>query len=147
MTGPRGHWKQLPLLASIGVLGFWLANFAISRTLMAAEYRAALSIAYVPMLLEALLGGLILGVGISCALLRFFDRLPTRNPILKSLFLSSIALVVVTVLVEVPAKFLTPTIGCWRYFLVAGLFNVVRFSALGAAIGYAYSRLNRSGRS
>ena len=147
MIQSRGLWKQLPLLASVGALGFWLANFAISRTLIAAEYRAALSIAYVPMLLEALLGGLILGTCISYTLLRFFDRLPTENPIFKALFLSSIALVVVTVLVEVPAKLLTPTIGFWRCFLVAGLFNVVRFSVLGAAIGYAYSGLNRSGRS
>jgi hypothetical protein len=134
------------MLTAAGALGFWLANFAISRTPMAAEYRAALSIAYIPMLLEALLGGLILGACISYALLRFFDRLPTENPILKCLFLSSITLVAVTVLVEVPAKLLTPTIDHWRYFLFAGLFNVVRFSALGAALGYAYVKLGRGVR-
>ncbi len=39
-------------LALAGGLGFWVANFAISLTPIAAEYRAALSIAYFPMLLE-----------------------------------------------------------------------------------------------
>lgn len=146
MSQPTGLSKQLPLLTSAGAVGFWLANFAISRTLVAAEYRTALSIAYVPMLLEALFGGLILGACISYTLLHFFERLPMENPILKSLLLSSVALVVVTVLVEVPAKLLTPTIADWRYFLVAGLFNIVRFSALGVAVGYAHQRLNRSVR-
>lgn len=130
------------MLAATGALGFWLANFAISRTPMAAEYRAAQSIAYIPMLLEALLGGLILSACASYALLRFFDRLPTKDPILKSLFLSTVVLLIVTILVEAPAKFLASTGGSWRYFLFAGLFNVVRLSALGAALGYAYSRLD-----
>lgn len=138
-----GLWRRLPLLAAMGAGGFWLANLAVSRTSMAAEYRAALSIAYAPMLLQALLGGLILGLCVSCALLRFFDTLPTQDPILKSMFLSSIALIVATGLVEAPARLLVPTSDPWRYFLMAGLFNVVRFSALGAAVGHLYGRLDR----
>lgn len=49
------------MLAIAGGLAFWLANFAISRSPIAAEYRAALSISYFPMLLESLIGGLIIG--------------------------------------------------------------------------------------
>jgi hypothetical protein len=79
--------KEITILAIAGGLGFWAANFAISLTPIAAEYRAALSISYLPMLLEALLGGLIIGFCVSYFLLRFFDKLPTKNPILKSVIL------------------------------------------------------------
>jgi hypothetical protein len=119
-----------------------VANFAISLTPIAAEYRAALAIAYLPMLLEALLGGLIIGFGVSYALLRFFARIPTRNTMLKAVLLSFIALVVVTLLIEVPAKLLTPTHAALRYFLIGALFNGLRLLALGVVIGYLYDRLN-----
>jgi len=131
----------VPILAIGGGLGFWVANFAISLSPIAAEYRAALSIDYVPMLLEAVLGGLVLGFGVSYFLLRFFDRLPTQSPVLKSMLLSLIALVAVTALVEVPAKLLTPTHDAWQYFLIAALFNVIRIAALGVVIGLLYGRL------
>ena len=98
-----------------GGLAFWVANFA--------KYRAALSISYVPMLLEALLGGLIIGFCVSYALLRFFDRIPARDPILKAVLRSSIAFIVVTLLIEVPAKLLTPVNDALRYFLSGALFK------------------------
>lgn len=142
MTQPVGTWRRTSGLALTGGLGFWLANYAISLTPIAAEYRAALSIAYIPMLLEALLGGLILGFGVSYSLLRFFDRIPTRNPILKSLLLSFVALVMVTVLIEIPAKSLTPASDAWRYFLIGATFNVLRIMALGVVIGSLYDRLD-----
>ena len=138
MTRP----KEMTLLAVAGGLGFWVANFAISLTPIAAEYRAALSISYFPMLIEALIGGLVIGFCVSYFLLRFFDKLPTKSPILKSVILSFIALIVVTVLIEVPAKFLTPTNGATRYFLIGTMFNVIRIPALGIIIGYLYDRLN-----
>jgi hypothetical protein len=125
-----------------GGLGFWIANFAISLTPIAAEYRAALSISYLPMLLEALLGGLIIGSGVSYCLLRFYDRVPTRNPILKSVILSLVALTVVTVLIEVPAKSLTTTSDPLRYFLIGVVFNGLRILALGLVIGYLYGWLD-----
>ena len=52
--------KEITILAVAGGLGFWVANFAISLTPIAAEYRAALSISYYPMLFEALIGGLVI---------------------------------------------------------------------------------------
>jgi len=57
MTRLGGRRPPVLVLAVGGALGFWLANFAISLTPLAADYRAALSIAYLPMLLEALAGG------------------------------------------------------------------------------------------
>jgi NhaP-type Na+/H+ or K+/H+ antiporter len=133
---------KLVKLTIAGGLGFWVANFAISLTPIAAEYRAALSIAYVPMLLEALVGGLMIGFCVSYCLLRFFDNIRTMNPILKSLLVSFIALISVTMLIEVPAKFLTPTSNALRYFLIGALFNILRILALGIAIGYLYDRIN-----
>jgi hypothetical protein len=138
---PSEFSKQLAKLTIAGGLGFWVANFAISLTPIAAEYRAALSIAYLPMLLEALVGGLIIGFCVSYCLLRFFGRIPTTNPILKSVLVSFIALISVTLLIEVPAKLLMPTSDALRYFLIGALFNVLRILALGIGIGYLYDRI------
>jgi hypothetical protein len=142
MTQAEGMWKRVSILAVGGGLGFWVANFAVSLTPIAAEYRAALSISYVPMLLEALLGGLIIGFCVSYFLLRFFDKLPTKSPILKSVLLSFIVLVTATVLVEATARLLTTTSDAWRYFFIGAVFNVLRFLALGVVIGYLYDRLD-----
>jgi hypothetical protein len=137
-------YKQLAKLTIAGGLGFWVANFAISLTPIAAEYRAALSISYLPMLLEALVGGLLIGFCVSYCLLRFFDKIPTMNPVLKSLIVSFIALISVTLLIEVPAKLLTTTSDALRYFLIGAMFNILRFLALGMVIGYLYDRINGS---
>ncbi len=134
--------KEMIILAGAGGLGFWVANFAISLTPIAAEYRAALSISYLPMLLEALLGGLMIGCCISYLLLRFFDKMPTKNSVLKSVILSFIVLLIVTILIEVPAKFLTTTSDALHYFLIGAMFNVIRILALGIVIGYLYDKLN-----
>jgi hypothetical protein len=141
MTQSKGIWRRMVILAIVGGLAFWVTNFAISLTPIAAEYRAGLSISYFPMLLEALVGGLIIGFGVCYFLLRFFDKIPTKNPILKSVILSSIALIIFTILLEVPAKFLTNTNDALHYFLIGALFNVLRILALGIVIGYLYKRL------
>lgn len=142
MTQPEGMWRRASTLAVGGALGFWAANFAVSLTPIAAEYRTALSISYVPMLLEALLAGLIIAFCVSYTLLRFFDKLPTKSPILKSVMLSFIALIIVTMLIEVPAKLLTTTSDPARYFLIGAMINVLRLLALGVVIGYLYGRLD-----
>ena len=133
-------YKKLYKLTLAGGLAFWVTNFAISLTPIAAEYRAALSISYFPMLLESLLGGLIIGFCVSYFLLRFFDKIPTKNPILKSVILSFIVLIIVTILIRGPSSFLTPS-DPLRYFLIGALFNVLRILALGIGIGYLYKRL------
>jgi len=141
MTQSKGIWRKVIILAIVGGLAFWITNFAISRTPIAAEYRAALSISYLPMLLEALVGGLIIGFFVSYFLLRFFDKISSKNPILKSVILSLIALIIATILLEIPSHFLTPNSDPMRYFLIGLLFNVLRILALGIVIGYLYKRL------
>ncbi|MDW5564125.1 MAG: hypothetical protein SA339_12980 [Methanomassiliicoccus sp.] len=139
---PQDVYKKLYKMTMVGAAAFWLTNFAISRTSIAAEYGAALSISYLPMIVESLIGGLIIGFSVSYLLLRFFDDIPTKNPILKSVMLSLIALIIVTILLEGPARFLTMG-DASRYFLIGALFNVLRILALGMAIGYLHDKLQR----
>lgn len=133
-------WGKEIVLTIVGGLGFWVANFAISLTPIAAEYRAAMSISYFPMLLESLLGGLMIGFCVSYFLLRFFDKIPTKNPIFKSVILSFIVLIIVTILIGGPSSFLA-TGDVLRYFLIGTIFNVLRILALGIVIGYLYDKL------
>ena len=135
MKNSKGIWKKAFVLTLVGGVAFWLANFAISRTPIAAEYRAAMSISYYPMLLESLIGGLSIGLWVSFPLLRFFDKIPVKDPILKSVILSSIVLVVITILLGGPSSFFA-TNNVMRYFVIGTTFNVIRILALGLAIGY-----------
>jgi hypothetical protein len=133
--------KEMTILAGAGGLGFWAANFAISLTPIAAEYRAALSISYYPMLLAALIGGLMIGFCVSYFLLRFFDKIPTQDPISKSVILTFIVLIIVTILIGSPSSYLA-TGDVLRYFIIGTIFNVIRILALGLGIGYLYRRLH-----
>lgn len=139
MNNSKGIWKKAFVLTLVGGLAFWLANFAISRTPIAAEYRTAMSISYYPMLLESLIGGLIIGLWVSYSLLRFFDKIPVKDPILKSVLVSSIVLVIVTILLGGPSSFYA-TNNVLRYFIFGTAFNVIRITALGFAIGYVCKR-------
>ena len=141
MSLSKNFWGRTAILTIAGGAAFWLSNFAISRTPIAAEYRAALSISYYPMLLEALFGGLIIAACVSYCLLRFFDRLPAKNPILKSVILSFIVLILVTLTIGGPSSFLA-TGNVLRYFLIGTIFNVIRILALGIAIGFGYDKIN-----
>lgn len=134
MKKPQGIVNKVFGLTLAGGLAFWLVNFAISRTSIAAEYRAAMSISYNPMLVDALIGGLIIGLWVSYLLLRFFDKIPAKDPIVKSVILSSLILVIVTILLGGPSSFLA-TGNVLRYFIIGTTFNVIRITALGIAIG------------
>ena len=142
MKNSKGIWKKAFVLTLVGCLAFWLANFAISRTAIAAEYRAAMSISYNPMLLESLIGGLIIGLWVSYPLLRFFDRIPVKDPILKSVILSLFVLVIITILIGGPSSFYA-TNNVLRYFVIGTIFNAIRILALGIAIGYVCKRQYR----
>ena len=146
MKNAKGIWKKAFVLTLAGGLAFWLANFAISRTPIAAEYRAAMSISYYPMLLESLIGGLIIGLWVSYLLLRFFDKIPGKDPIVKSILVSLVVLVIVTLLIGGPSSYLA-TSDVLRYFLIGTTFNLIRFLALGMGIGWLYKRLNGGARS
>lgn len=141
-TASTGILKETFLLALVGGAAFWLANFAISRTPIAAEYRAAMSISYYPMLLESLIGGLIIGLWVSYPILRFFDKIPGKDPIRKSVLISSLVLVIVTIVLGGPSSFYA-TNNVLRYFIIGTIFNAIRITALGLAIGYVYKRQNK----
>lgn len=137
-------WRASVVPALGGGLAFWLANFAISLTPLAAEYRAALSIPYVPMLVEALVGGVVLGFCVSYAVVRRAARIPVKSLVAAGMAMSVVALAAVSLIVDLPAKLLTPLNDPVRYLLIAALFNAVRFLALGATIGALYGRWARA---
>jgi len=141
MTQSKEFWRKVSISTLAGGLGFWVANFAISRTPIAAEYRAALSISYYPMLLAALIGGLLIGFCVSYFLVRFFDKIPTKNPVLKSVILSFIVLIMVTLLIGGPSSFLA-TGDVLRYFTIGTIFNVIRILALGIGIGLLCNKID-----
>lgn len=139
MIGSKENLRNVFALSFVGGSAFWVANYAISRTPIAAEYRAALSISYFPMLIESMMGGLIIGFWVSYLLLRFFDKIPAKEPMLKSLMLSLIVLILVTILIGGPSSYYT-TSDVLRYFLIGTIINLIRILALGIAIGYACKR-------
>jgi len=134
-------FKKLFILAIGGGVTFWATTIATSLLPIAAEYRAAYSnwsmqtvwVASLPM-------GMIIGCCVSYALLRFFIKIPTRNPIVKSAILSFITLVVVTILIPFPPGY-HGSGDAGYYFLIGVLFNAARFLFLGIVIGYLYQRL------
>jgi uncharacterized protein YacL len=129
--------KKLIKLTVAGGAAFWVVDFAIILSPIAVEYMAAFSISSLPLaLVEALVGGLIIGCFVSFFLLRFFDKIPTKNPILKSLILSFVALVII----EVLSTFGNPS-NAFVYLLVDTGMNIPRILALGITIGYLYKRL------
>jgi uncharacterized protein YacL len=130
-------YKKLYKLTVAGGVAFWIVDFAISLSPISAEYMAAFSISSLPMaLVAALVGGLIIACFVSYFLLRFFDKIPTKNPILKSVILSFSAMVII----EVLSTF--GNLSNARVFLVIDtVMNVPRILALGIVVGYLYKRL------
>lgn len=123
------------VLTLSGGAAFWLSNLAISLTPIAADYRSALSISYVPMLLEAAAGGLFVAGAVALLLTRFPHRVPGPGPLPKAVLLAAGALVLLTVLVEAPAKLGSELAEPGRWLLVATAFNTLRLLALGVTIG------------
>ena len=132
-------YKKLFKLTIGGGVVFWTITFAFSLLPIAAEFRAALNISYIQMILvESLLGGMIISCCLSFFLLRFSDKIPAKNPILKSVILSFVALVIVLILVQVAAS---RTSDALHIFLIGVVGNVPRFLFVGIVIGYLYNRL------
>ncbi|HEX2704374.1 MAG TPA: hypothetical protein VHM65_01340 [Candidatus Lustribacter sp.] len=112
-----------------------MANLVISMTPVAAGYRSALSIPYLPMLLEAAAGGLVVAGAVAFLLVRYPQRVPGAGPLRKALLLGLGALVLLTVLVEVPSKLRSDLADPGHWLLVATVFNAIRILALGVTIG------------
>ena len=118
-----------------GAVAFWLVNLAISATPTAADYRHALSIRYLPMLVEAAVGGLVLGVVLTFLLLRHTSKIPGSSMPAKALLLGALALAVVTIGIETPSKFTSGVDDPAHWLLVATIINLLRILALAAAVG------------
>jgi hypothetical protein len=139
--------KKLFILTIGGGVVFWLTTIAISLLPVAAEYRSAFSKANIQTVWVASLpAGLIIGCCVSYSLLRFFDKIPTKNLILKSVIISLIALVIATILTLVPHSFLGQR-DVLHYFLIGIMLDAPRFFTLGIGIGYLYDKPNRGTRS
>jgi len=135
-------YKKLYKLTGSGGTAFWITDFVISMSPIAAEYRAAFSISNLPLaLVEALVGGLIISYCVSYFLLRFFDKIPTTKPILKALILCFIAMV----MIEILSTLVHPN-NASVYLLIDTGMNIPRFIALGMVVGHLYKKHNRSVR-
>jgi hypothetical protein len=132
---PRSFW----LLTAGGALGFWVTTFLTSLLPIAAEFRAAASIAYLPMVLvESPVGGAVIGGAVAYAMVHTRDRIPSVSPIGRSLLLAGVALAVATLIREAGAP--PETDGDWAAFLTGTVLDLPRFLVLGTLIGYLYGR-------
>ena len=133
-------YKKLFKLTIVGGVVFWAVTFAFSLLPIAAVFRAALSISYVQVVIyDTLLAGIIISGCISFLLLRFFDKIPTKNPIVKAVILSFVPYVIVLILLGAATSLLE---GNGLYiFLIGVTVNLPRFLFLGIVIGYIYKRL------
>ena len=139
--------KKLFKLTVGGGLVFWATTIATSLLPIAAEYRAAYSNWSIQTVwVYSLLMGMIIGYGVSYFLLRYFDKIPSKNPILKSVMISSIALIIAVIVIDVPQSFfgMRNSFNASYYFLIGVMFNVARFLLLGIVIGYLYNERTHS---
>ncbi len=135
----RDFLKKLLTLAATGGVAFWITDFIMAVSPIAAAYQAAFSFSSLPeVLVEALAGGLVIAFGVSFFLLRFFIRLPGKNPIVKALILSF----GIMVIIEGLSALGDPTNASVYLLLDTGM-NAPRFFALGLVIGYLYDKQNR----
>jgi len=138
MTQSKDIWRKIVVLAVVGGLTFWAISIATSLIPLTADYRVARWSAET-VWVGSLPAGMIIGFLMSFVLVRFFDKIPTKNPILKSVILSIIALVIGSILLEAPASL--GTSDALYYFLFGTILNVPRFLFVGVVIGYLYKRL------
>jgi hypothetical protein len=135
----RDFSKKLLKLAVAGGAAFWVTDFLMAVSPIAAAYKAAFSFSSLPVaLVAALAGGLVIAFSVSFFLLRFFCRLPGKTPIFKALILSFSAMVIIEVLSALgdPAH-------ASVYLLLDTGMNAPRFLALGLVIGYLFDKQNR----
>jgi NhaP-type Na+/H+ and K+/H+ antiporter len=123
-----------------GGMVFWAVTLASSLLPVAGQFRTALSIPHILVLVASLPAGLVIGFGVSYFLVHYFDKVPARSPILKSFILSLVALIAVEAAIT-----LTRLSDTLYYIAVGAALDVVRFLLLGVSIGYLYKRLNGHG--
>jgi hypothetical protein len=134
--------KKVFKLAIAGGLVFWATTIATSLLPIAAEYRAAYSNwSMQTVWVTSFFIGMIIGYCVSYFLLRYFDKIPSKNPILKSMIISFIALIIAVILIDVPQSFfgMRNSFDASYYFLIGVIFNAARFLLTGIVIGYLYN--------
>jgi Na+/phosphate symporter len=139
--------KKLFKLTIAGGLVFWATTIATSLLPISAEYRAAYSDWSIQTVwVASLLMGMIIGYCVSYFLLRYFDKIPSKNPILKSVMISSITLIIALIVIDVPQSFfgMSNSFNASYFFLIGVMFNVARFLLLGIVIGYLYNERTHS---
>jgi hypothetical protein len=134
-------FKKLYKLTFAGAVAFWAVSIATSLLPIAAKYRAAYSNWSIQTVwVGSLLAGMVFGCCVSYTLLRFFEKIPAKGPILKSVMLSAVALIIAIALVDVPMIF-HGSGDALHYFFIGASFNAARFIILGITIGYLYKKL------
>ncbi len=119
-----------------GGMVFWAVTLASSLLPVAGQFRTALSIPHILVLVASLPAGMLIGLGLSYCLVHYYDKIPTKSPILKSVILSLVALIIVEAAIT-----LTRLSDTLYYIAVGAALDVVRFLLLGVSIGYLYKRL------
>jgi NhaP-type Na+/H+ and K+/H+ antiporter len=119
-----------------GGMVFWAVTLASSLLPVAGQFRTALSIPHILVLVASLPAGLFIGLGVSYCLVHYYHKIPTNTPILKSVTLSLVALVIVEA--AITSTRLSDTL---YYIAVGAALDVVRFLLLGMSVGYLYKRL------
>lgn len=125
-------WK----LTLVGGVAFWVTTIATSLTPFGAEFRAISSTAYAIVVVGALVAGLLVGYCVSYCMLFYFERVPAKNPIQKSVILSFTVLVIIQTLATLLHQS-NPV----DYFVISTVTNIPRFLSLGIFVGYLYRRL------
>ena len=129
-------FRKLVKMTGAGCAAFWITDFVISVSPIAAEYQAAFSISSLPVALaEAFVGGMVIALCVSFFLLRFFDRIPGKKTIFKALILS----LLVMVMIEVLSALGNPAHASVYLLLDTGM-NAPRFLVLGLVIGYLFDK-------
>lgn len=135
----REFSKKLLKVTVAGGAAFWVTDFIMAVSPIAAVYKAAFSFSSLPAaLVGALLGGIAIAFGVSFFLLRFFNCLPGKNIIVKALILSFGTMVII----EILSALGDPTHAS-IYLLLDTSLNFPRFLALGSVIGYVVDKKNR----
>ena len=141
LKAPSEFKGKLIRLTLAGGIVFWVSTLVTSLLPIAAEYRAALSNWSIQSVwLGSLIAGLLLACCVSCLLLQYSRKNPTKRPVQKSLVISSGFLVLATIVIDVPRCFQGYS-DALVYFFIGFLFNLARFLLLGIAIGLRHKQL------
>ena len=134
--------KNLFILTIGGGVAFWAFTVAFSLLPIMAEFRAVLSIPYFSgAVVDPLFGGLLISFCVSYFLLRFLDKIPAMNPILKSVLLAITVLGINFIMLGVAAS---RTSDALHVFIIGATLNIPRYLILGLVAGNLYQRLHSS---